>query len=622
MQQPLAVRLLSLVLVLGTGTFVAVFIARIAARQMRELDRRSERFAALLRIAADRYWELDERLRFSKFSEERPAPPGLDAASRIGRHPWELPLGLSDDALDAHRADLEAHRPFRDLIGRARGADGTVRFVSISGEPRFDERGLFRGYWGVGRDITDEVRVRQAREASETRYHELFERSLSALVLHRAGLVIDANAAALQLFGYPDLAAMVGRDLLDHYPDRRCARAPAARIEQMETMPVGWRLPAADFALQTCDGRRRDVRVTGVRVEADGAPATLSIFVDETERRAAESALRGSQALLSQLVATSPDLITLTDMETGRFVMVNDSFTRLLGYTRRRSHRPHVGRARHLARRRRPRAAASTRMRQRGRVQDLPLDVRRQVAARRCRCWCRRRGFEMERPRLPRASTRRDVSATERTRLEREAMLDNASIGIAFTRDRSFVQANPRFEQMFGWADGALAGQPGRVVWAERRRRTPRSAATLGPQLAQGEQVEFERADARAATAAASGAACSAKAVDPTRPGAGGTIWIVEDITERRRVEQALAQARDDGRSGQPRQERVPGQHQPRAAHAAQRPARAGPAGADAATSTTQRRRQYLDQIGDSAQSARRRSSPTSSTCRRSRPAS
>ena len=59
----------------------------------------------------------------------------------------------------------------------------------------------------------------------------------------------------------------------------------------------------------------------------------------------------------------------------------------------------------------------------------------------------------------------RDVSAAERTRLEREAILDNASIGIAFTRDRLFVQANPRFEQMFGWAD-RRAGRPVRVAWS------------------------------------------------------------------------------------------------------------------------------------------------------------
>ena len=40
----------------------------------------------------------------------------------------------------------------------------------------------------------------------------------------------------------------------------------------------------------------------------------------------------------------------------------------------------------------------------------------------------------------------RDVTATEQTRLEHAAILEHASIGIAFMRDRRFVQVNPRFE--------------------------------------------------------------------------------------------------------------------------------------------------------------------------------
>ena len=29
-----------------------------------------------------------------------------------------------------------------------------ARWLTVSGQPRFDPRGVFVGYWGVGRDIT------------------------------------------------------------------------------------------------------------------------------------------------------------------------------------------------------------------------------------------------------------------------------------------------------------------------------------------------------------------------------------------------------------------------------------------------------------------------------------
>ena len=47
-------------------------------------------------------------------------------------------------------------------------------------------------------------------------------------------------------------------------------------------------------------------------------------------------------------------------------------------------------------------------------------------------------------------SITRDVSGSERRRLQFEAMLDNAVVGVAFTRERNFQHVNPRFEEIFG----------------------------------------------------------------------------------------------------------------------------------------------------------------------------
>ena len=89
----------------------------------------------------------------------------------------------------------------------------------------------------------------------------------------------------------------------------------------------------ADFRLVAAHGRRIAVRSAAVQVEAQGGLATLSIYVDDSERRSAEEAVRRSEAMLSHLVATSPDVITLTDLGTGRYAMVNRAFERITGYT-------------------------------------------------------------------------------------------------------------------------------------------------------------------------------------------------------------------------------------------------------------------------------------------------
>jgi len=135
------------------------------------------------------------------------------------------------------------------------------------------------------------------------------------------------------------------------------------------------------------------------------------------------------------------------------------------------------------------------------------------------------------------------VTESERTRLEHAAILERASIGIAFTRDRRFVQANPRFEAMFGWGLGELAGKPGAVVWA-----SDADYAEVGqlatPLLSSGEQFEIER-EMRRKDGTLFWCRLLAQVVDRSHPSRGGTIWIADDVTERRRLDQALAAARD-----------------------------------------------------------------------------
>ena len=171
----------------------------------------------------------------------------------------------------------------------------------------------------------------------------------------------------------------------------------------------------------------------------------------------------------------------------------------------------------------------------------------------------------------------RDVTETERTRLEHAAILERASIGIAFTRDQRFIQANPRFEAMFGWELGELAGKPGSVVWASDDDYAE-VGRLAGPLLSSGQQFEVER-ELRRKDGSLFWCRLLAQVVDRSHPSHGGTIWIADDVTERKRLDQALAAARDAAEAASLREERVPRQHQPRDPHAAERPARPGAAG-------------------------------------------
>ncbi|MFG6464419.1 PAS domain S-box protein [Roseateles sp. DXS20W] len=529
---------------LGSGLIAGFGLLKMVQRSLAEAEERTARFRGLLGMAVDWYWEMDREFRFTHVAEERAGSSGLDLQARLGKTPWEIDgMGLSDDELDAHRADLESHRPFHGMVARRVGVDGSPRWVSISGEPRFDAQGNFRGYWGVGRDVTHEVTAEQTVHATETRYRELFRRSPSPLVLHRWGRVVDANPAAMAMFGYAQRSSMIGQDLFSHYEpgDDETARQQAARLEGLAP---GAMQPMAEYRLRTLSRRRRLVQATSVRVETASGPATLTFFTDQTEQSRAQDALRRSEGLLSHLVATSPDLITLTEAETGRYAMVNKAFEHLTGW----SSSEVLGRTSEeigIWHNPADRAAVRESIRRDGIASNVPIAFRRKDGSA-VSMLVSVAPFEMDGQNYL-VLYARDVSESERTRLVHGAILENASIGIALTRDQQFVLANPRVEAMFGWERGALLGQHGSVVWptVEEWQAVGRE---LGEPLSSGQQVETERT-MRRRDGSTFLARLLAKAVDPAHPSRGGTIWIIEDVTERRRVEDQLAHAKDEAQA-------------------------------------------------------------------------
>lgn len=117
------------------------------------------RFRDLTDLSTDWYWEQDAELRFTSAAVDK---LGLDAGEYIGSTRWDLPMvGVSEEQLQVHRETLEARRPFRDFVYQRYDSAGNLRTISVSGRPIFDEQGVFRGYRGSGKDITEQ---KQAEE--------------------------------------------------------------------------------------------------------------------------------------------------------------------------------------------------------------------------------------------------------------------------------------------------------------------------------------------------------------------------------------------------------------------------------------------------------------------------
>ena len=138
----------------------------------RKLRESELRFRSLTEMSSDFYWESDAEHRLTqRASADRKlsSVTVFRQAAQIGERRWEIPYLSPDEAgWRAHRAVLDAHLPFRDFELSRLGFDGSERHISISGDPVFDESGAFKGYRGVGTDITARRNAEQAlRDSAE-----------------------------------------------------------------------------------------------------------------------------------------------------------------------------------------------------------------------------------------------------------------------------------------------------------------------------------------------------------------------------------------------------------------------------------------------------------------------
>jgi len=134
------------------------------------------RFKDFADSGSDWLWEMDENLQFiwmsDHISEILPFPTG----DIIGKTCKEAPFcDPSDDKWRQHLAKMDEHLAFKNFEFSHQFDDDQYFHVSISGKPVFDSDHNFRGYRGVGRDITTQKNIEKALNRAESLYRAIVE---------------------------------------------------------------------------------------------------------------------------------------------------------------------------------------------------------------------------------------------------------------------------------------------------------------------------------------------------------------------------------------------------------------------------------------------------------------
>ncbi len=200
------------------------------------------------------------------------------------------------------------------------GADGSLFRQNWTSRALFDETGRLQEFLAIGQDITDRKQAEKLSMQSCQNYEAFFNTTEDFLfVLDCAGDIIYINKTVLHRLGYCR-DELLGQPVhIVHPPEER---ADAAAI--IDDMLKGKR-DFCSIPLLTKSGSLIPVETHVSWGLWDGEPSVFGVAKDI-------SSTQLSEEKFSKLFYINPSACGLTDLATGRYLEVNEAFSRLFGF--------------------------------------------------------------------------------------------------------------------------------------------------------------------------------------------------------------------------------------------------------------------------------------------------
>jgi len=168
--------------------------------------------------------------------------------------------------------------------------------------------------------------------AGPRQLEEIIEGSIQGIVVHRGGGPLFVNSALARMVEFESREDLLAQPSILPFlhPDDRAFVGENIRA-RLEGRPAP---DDYEFRLVTRTGKTLWVDCRASQIEWMDGPAVVASLFDISDRKAAEAALQQSEDLFRRVFQTTPDSITLTDLSDGRYLDVNDGFSRISGWSR------------------------------------------------------------------------------------------------------------------------------------------------------------------------------------------------------------------------------------------------------------------------------------------------
>jgi len=436
--------------------------------------------------------------------------------------------------------------------------DGSLFVAMVSGQgiriPGFERSAVW-----IYEDITERKRLEKDRQENEERLRRILENSpVGVIIGTEDGRLVFANRQHAEMLGVRP------EDLASHHASRTW-RNPADRERFMAQLRRDGSVKGYQADFVRTDGTPLTVLLSSILLDFSDGRYLVSWINDITERQIVEQRIARSEERLN-LALRGANLgmydCAIDDQRRIVDVAVNDIWAEMLGYEKSALlsrypdhmacwadliHPDDLARVRERLRRFLHNEAQDYTETFRMRTADGDwrwiLDIGH--AALRGADGCPRRlvgiNQDITEQKAAEASLRASEAHNRNLLAEQRMIFDNAPNGIIHTADGVILRVNQRMGECLGYQPEELIGQPGSIIYHSPEKYAE-FGAMVGPLLGAGKDVnvewEFARKDGGTFVAQVSGRAIHA--ADHRHV----TIWVFEDIAERKATERAMEEAR------------------------------------------------------------------------------
>ncbi|MEI6851220.1 MAG: PAS domain S-box protein [Bacteroidota bacterium] len=297
-----------------------------------ELKKSQDRFTQVAENAGEWIWEVDINGLYTYASPVVEKVLGYTPDEIIGKK-YFYDLFYTEDKEETKKAALQllaSGQPLNKFLNRNIHKNGNIVWLSTSGSPILNDAGDIIGYRGADTDITDRKHAEEQLTISEEKYRSIFENVQDVFYqtdLHGTILEISPSIKHFSEFNRDELLGSNVADLYYNQVDRQVLLKALSEKGYLNDYELLLKTKTGDIKYASINAR--------LIFDKDGKPHHIDGAIrDIGIRKKAEQAIRESDEKFAIAFKTSPYAITITKIEDGTFIEVNDSFYSMTGYTK------------------------------------------------------------------------------------------------------------------------------------------------------------------------------------------------------------------------------------------------------------------------------------------------